>query len=50
MAKIDKILTVPNPLLRRKAKPLKLFTRSKFKRIKNMFPLMYYSSGMTLAA
>ena len=50
MAKIDKILTVPNPLLRRKAKPLKLFTRSKFKRIKNMFRLMYYNNGMGLAA
>lgn len=50
MAKFDKILTVPNPLLRRKAKPLRLFTRSKFKRIKNMFPLMLSHNGMGLAA
>lgn len=50
MARVDKILTVPNPLLRRKAKPLKIFTRGKYKRIKNMFQLMYDSGGMGLAA
>lgn len=50
MAKFSKILTVPDPLLRRKAKPLKLFTRGKHKRIKNMFPLMYANFGMGLAA
>lgn len=50
MAKIDKIITFPNPLLRRKAKPLRIFTRGKYRRIKRMFTLMYANSGMGLAA
>ena len=50
MARIDKILTAPNKLLRRKAKPLKIFTRGKCNRIKNLFELMYANNGMGLAA
>ena len=48
--KQDKIIHVPNKVLKRKTKPVKLLTKGKIRRILRMFDVMYAENGVGLAA